>query len=165
MLQAFLTIVLLAANALAQNAARRSLDDQLTNVGQLLESGRTSEAERLVRQLIPRPEEEPAQDLGIFTAAGFHDILWAMTGYSYLGANDYASAERVAGERLRAAEARGEAAAGHLPVFLLLMAEGKGCRANTASRFRSTRGFIGSGSITNYLPNFKDAPNAATWSV
>jgi hypothetical protein len=46
-----------------------------------------------------------------------------LTGYSYLGANEYADAERVAGERLRAVEIRGEAAAGHLPIFLVLMAE------------------------------------------
>ena len=40
-----------------------------------------------------------------------------------LGATDYADAERVTGERLRAVEEKGQAAAGHLPIFLSLMAE------------------------------------------
>jgi hypothetical protein len=123
MSQALIAMVLLAANAQAQSVARPSLDETLANVGQLLQSGRTSEAERLLRQLVPKPEEELIQDSGIFSSASFHDALWAIAGYSYLGANDYAGAERVAGERLRAVEARGEAAARHLPIFLLLMAE------------------------------------------
>jgi ATP/maltotriose-dependent transcriptional regulator MalT len=46
-----------------------------------------------------------------------------MIGHSYLAANDYSDAERVTGERLRAAELKGEAAAGHVPIFLFLMAE------------------------------------------
>jgi hypothetical protein len=99
------------------------LDEQLTNVGQLLEGGRISEAERLLRQLIPKPEEEPLQDSAIFTTSGVHDILWALVGYSYLGANDYPNAERVTSERLLAAEVKGKAAAGHVPIFLSLMAE------------------------------------------
>ena len=123
MLRAYIAVALLAATALAQNAARPSQDEQLANVGQLLERGRTSEAERLLRQLIPKPEDEPVQDFGIFTPSGFHDILWAMVGYGYLGANNYTDAERVAGERLHAAEGKGQAAAGHLPIFLSLMAE------------------------------------------
>ena len=61
-----------------QNASKPSLDEQLTNVGQLLERGRTGEAERLLRQLIPKPDEEPAQDSGIFSPSGFHAALWAM---------------------------------------------------------------------------------------
>jgi len=85
MLRAFIVIALLAAIVLAQNVARPSPDEQLANVSQLLERGRTSEAERLLRQVIPKPEEEPIQDFGIFTQAGVHDILWAMVGYSYLG--------------------------------------------------------------------------------
>jgi hypothetical protein len=121
MLRAFLAVVLLAAKTLAQNSA--SQDEQLANVNKLLERGRTSEAERLLRQVNPRPEEEPVQDFGIFTQAGVHDMLWAMVGDSYLGANDYAGAERVTGERLRAAEAKGAAASGHVPIFLFLMAE------------------------------------------
>src|SRR5260370_13449665 len=100
----FIGIALIAGIALAQNAARPSLDEQLTNVGQLLNSGQTREAERLLRQLIPKPEEEPFQDGGIFSTSGFHDIMWALVGSSYLGANDYAGAERLTGHRLRAAE-------------------------------------------------------------
>jgi hypothetical protein len=46
-----------------------------------------------------------------------------MVAYSYLNAGDYAAAERVAGERLRAVEARGSAAEGHLPIVLMTMAE------------------------------------------
>lgn len=117
MLQTFIVIMLLAGSALAQP------DEQLASVSQLLDRGRISEAERLLRQLIPKPEEEPSTGSGIFSASGLHDILWALVGSSYLGANDYAGAERVSHERLRAVEARGEAAAGHLPIFLLLMAE------------------------------------------
>ena len=119
--RAFLAALLLAANIVAQNAASR--DEQLANVNQLLERGRTSEAERLLRQVVPKPEEEPVQDSGIFTQSGVHDLLWAMVGYFYLGANDYANAERVTGERLRAADAKGPAAAVHVPIFLFLMAE------------------------------------------
>lgn len=121
--RAFVAIIVLAANVAAQNARRPSADEQLMDVGQLLQQGRTSDAERLLRQLIPRPEEESIGDPGIFTPAGVHDILWAMVGQSYLGANDYANAERVAGERLRAAELKGQAAAGHVPIFLLLSAD------------------------------------------
>jgi hypothetical protein len=121
---AFIAIMLLASNALAQTAARRpSLDEQLANVSQFLERGSTAEAERLLRQLVPKPEEEPVQGPGIFTSAGLHDILWALIGSYYLGANDYADAERVTGERLRAAEIKGADAAGHVPIFLSLMAE------------------------------------------
>jgi ATP/maltotriose-dependent transcriptional regulator MalT len=101
----------------------RTLDQQLGDVSQLLEAGRTGEAERLLRQLIPKPEEEAVRELGIFSVAEIHDLLWALTGYSYAGAYDYANAERVAGEMLRAVDARGTAAAGHLPIFLTLMAE------------------------------------------
>ena len=128
-LRVFLTIILLTANAAAQNPVKldrqtnRTMDQQLGDVNQLLEAGRTGEAERLLRQLIPKPEEEAVRELGIFSFAGIHDLLWALTGYSYAGANDYANAERVAGERLRAVDARGAAAAGHLPIFLTLMAE------------------------------------------
>jgi hypothetical protein len=123
MRQAFLTIALFTASAPAQNAARPSLDERLRDVSRSLEGGRTSEAERLLRQLIPKPEEEPAQDGGIFSSSGFHDVMWALTGYSYLGAHDYADAERVAGERLRAAEVKDQAGAGHVPIFLSLLAE------------------------------------------
>ncbi|HYL35668.1 MAG TPA: hypothetical protein VEV17_07140 [Bryobacteraceae bacterium] len=133
--RAILALLLLAANVLAQNAAQTALDDQLENVSQLLEQGRTSDAERLLRRLIPKPEEEPLQDFGIFTPSAVHDMLWAMLGYSYLGANDYAGAERVAGERLRAVEARGEAAARHLPIFLLLMAEVQKLQGKYAAAF------------------------------
>lgn len=128
-LRVFLTIILLTANAAAQDPVKlgrqtsRTLDQQLGDVNQLLEAGRTGEAEQLLRRLIPKPEEEALRDPGIFSFAGVHDLLWALTGYSYAGANDYANAERVAGERLRAVEARGAAASGHLPVFLTLMAE------------------------------------------
>ena len=123
MLRALIALVMLTVNALAQNAASSSLDEQLTNVAQLLQDGRTNEAERRLRQLIPRPEDEPVQDSSIFNPSSFQDVLWAMAGYSYLGANDYAGAERVAGERLRAVEAKGDAAAGHVPIFLMLMGE------------------------------------------
>ncbi len=123
MVQLFIGIVLTATVAQTQSSARPSLDEQLASVGQLLERGRTSEAERLLRRLIPKPEEEPVQDSGIFSSAALHDLLWAMVGNSYLSANDYAAAERVAGERLRAVEARGKAAAAHLPIFMFLMAE------------------------------------------
>jgi ATP/maltotriose-dependent transcriptional regulator MalT len=135
MLRAFIAIVLLAANIRAQNAARPSPDEQLAEVNQLLERGRTSEAERLLRQLIPKPEEDPAQDFGIFTPTGFHDVLWAMVGNSFLGANDYADAERVTAERLRAAEAKGPAAAGHVPIFLLLLAEVQRLQGKHAAAF------------------------------
>ena len=123
MLRGCLAIALLAGAVPAQNVARPSQDEQLAGVSQFLEEGRTSEAERLLRQVVPKPEEEPAQDFGMFTQSGFHDILWAMVGYSYLGANDYPDAERVTAERLRAVEVKGEAAARHLPIFLTLMAE------------------------------------------
>src|SRR5579863_9115372 len=123
MLRACIVMALLAATNPAQNVARPSQDEQLANVNQLLERGRTSEAERLLRQVIPKPEEEPIQDSGIFSQAAVKDMLWAMLGYSYLGANDYANAERVTGERLRAVEAKGDAALGHLPIFLTLLAE------------------------------------------
>lgn len=123
MLRPFISMVLASAFVLAQNAAKPSLDEQLMSVGRLLKSGRTSEAERLLRQLIPKPEEEPIQVPGIFNSAGMHDILWAMVGESYLGANQYADAERVTGERLRAAQVKGAAAAGHVPIFLFLSAE------------------------------------------
>ena len=129
-LRVFLTTILLTANAAAQNPVKlgdrqtsRTLEQQLGDVSQLLEAGRTGEGERLLRQLIPNPEEEAVRELGIFSFAGLHNVLWALTGYSYAGANDYVNAERVAGERLRAAEARGAAAAGHLPIFLTLRAE------------------------------------------
>jgi hypothetical protein len=128
-LRVFLPIILLTASAPAQNPlaegrqTSRTRDQQLGDVNQLLEAGRTGEAERLLRQLIPKPEEEAVRELGIFSFAEVHDFLWALTGYSYAGANDYANAERVAGERLRAVEARGAAAAGHMPIFLTLLAE------------------------------------------
>ena len=115
--------MILASTALAQNTSKPSLDDQLTNVGRMLQAGRTSDAERLLRQAVPKPEDEPAEPAGIFSATGLHDILWALTGHYYLGANDYANANRVSAERLRAAEAKGAAGAGHLPIYLLLMAE------------------------------------------
>ncbi len=73
-------------------------------MGQLLKSGRTGDTELLMRRLMPKPEEAP----------DVHDILWSLVGYSYLGANDYTDAERVATERLRVAQA---------PIFLSLMAE------------------------------------------
>jgi tetratricopeptide (TPR) repeat protein len=133
--RAFIAILPLAAAVLAQNAARPTTDEQLANVNELLEQGRTSEAERMLRQVIPKPEEEPIQDFGIFTPAGFHDVLWAMAGYSYLGANDYADAERLVGERLRAAEARGAAAAKHVPIFLLVMAEVERLQGNHVAAF------------------------------
>ena len=85
--------------------------------------------------MIPKPEEEPIQNFGIFTQAGLHDILWAMVGYSYLGANDYTDAERVTGERLRAVEDKGQAAAGHLPTFLSLMAEVQRLQGKHAAAF------------------------------
>lgn len=122
-LRPFIGMVLASTVVLAQNAARPSLDEQLMNLGQLLKSGHTREAEQLLRQLVPKPEQEPIQDPGIFNSAGMHDMLWAMLGQSYLGANQYADAERVTGERLRAAEVKGAAAAGHVPIFLFLMAE------------------------------------------
>lgn len=123
MLRAFIATALLMAPALAQNAARPSLDEQLRDVNQLLEGGRTSDAERLLRQLIPRPEDEPVAQGGIFSSGDFHDVMWALTGSSYLWAHDYAGAERVTAERLHAAEAKGPAGAGHVPIFLSLMAE------------------------------------------
>src|SRR5579863_9042227 len=93
-------IVLLAGNALAQNVATPSLDEQLTNAGQLLKSGRTGEYEHLLRKLIPKPEDEPIQDSSSFSSTNLHYVLWAMAGTAYLGANDYADAERVVGQRL-----------------------------------------------------------------
>lgn len=123
MLQAFIRMAVVAATALAQNAAGPSLDEQLGNVNQLLERGRSGDAERLLRQLIPKPEDEPVEQSGIFSSSGFHDIMWALVGASYLWANDYAGAERVTGERLRAADAKGPPGAGHVPIFLALLAE------------------------------------------
>src|ERR1700683_5509969 len=110
MRQVFLAIALLTSVARAQNAAKPSLDEQLKGAGQLSESGRTGECERLFRQVIPKPEEEPLQDSGILGSTGVHYIMWALAGSSYLGANDYANAERVVSERLRAVEARGDPA-------------------------------------------------------
>ena len=135
MVRACIVLALMAATVLAQNLARPSQDEQLANVNQLLERGRTSEAEHVLRQVIPKPEEEPIRDSGIFTQAGLHDILWAMVGYSYLGANDYTDAERVTGERLRAVEVKGQAAAGHLPIFLSLMAEVQRLQGKHADAF------------------------------
>jgi hypothetical protein len=51
------------------------------------------------------------------------------------GANHYADAERVTGERLRALEAKGETAAGHVPIFLLLMAEVQRLQGKHAAAF------------------------------
>ena len=119
MLRVSTAFVLSAAVALAQP----SVEEQLASASRLLERGRTGEYERLLRQLIPRPEEEPLSDLGIFSSAGGHDVFWALAGYSYLAANDYVNAERVTGERLRAAEARGPTPAVHVPIFLTLLAE------------------------------------------
>ena len=124
MLRALMGIALFAAQASAQKAATPPLDEQLTSAGQLLKDGRTSEYERALRRLIPRPEEEPAQDSSIFSATGVHFILWAMAANSYLGANDYADAQRVASERIRALEAGGAAPDSYpLQMFLSLQAE------------------------------------------
>jgi len=135
MLRPCIAIALLSATGLAQKVARPSQDQQLSNVSRLLERGRTSEAERLLRQVVPKPEEASIHDFGIFTPADVHDILWAMIGYSYLGANDYTDAERVTGERLRAVEVKGETAAGRLPIFLSLMAEVQRLRGKHAAAF------------------------------
>jgi hypothetical protein len=124
MLRALIVIMLLAGGASAQNAARPSLDEQLASAGQLLETGRTSEYERRLRQLIPKPEEEPIQDSQMLSPTGVHYVPWALLGASYLGANDYADAERVVGESLHAAEVRGETGAAYpVQMFLSLMAE------------------------------------------
>jgi ATP/maltotriose-dependent transcriptional regulator MalT len=134
MLRLSLTVVLLTAKLLAQSA-EQSLDDRLAGASRLLEQGQTAEAERLLRQLIPKPEEDRLQDFAIFTPAGVHDILWATVGYSYLGANDYANATRVAGERLRAADAKGDAGTAHVPIFLSLMAEIERLQGHYAAAF------------------------------
>jgi hypothetical protein len=67
MLRMFLVILMLSTAALAQNAAVPSPDERLRDVGQLLERGSTGEAERLLRQLVPKPEEEPSDGGGIFS--------------------------------------------------------------------------------------------------
>jgi hypothetical protein len=123
MVRTLTAIMLLAGNAAAQNVATPSLDQQLENMGRLLKSGRTSEYERLLRQLIPKPEAEPVQDSSSFSSTGVHYILWAMAGNAYLGANDYADAERIVSERLQALEAQGAPASYQVQMFLSLMAE------------------------------------------
>src|SRR5579862_6385296 len=123
MVRLCLGMALTFAVAQAQNGAKASLEEELGNLNQLLERGRTAEAERLLRQWIPKPEDEPVQDSGVFSSTSLQDGLWALVGYSYLGANDYSNAERVAGERLHAVEVKGSAAAGHVAVFLTLLVE------------------------------------------
>jgi hypothetical protein len=119
----FAVAISLASGARAQNAAKASLDEQLKSAGELLERGRTGEYERLLRQVIPKPEEEPLQDSGILSSTGVQYIMWALAGSSYLGANDYVDAERVVSERLRAVEARGDSAAYPVQMFLSLLAD------------------------------------------
>jgi hypothetical protein len=116
-------ILLLAGNAWAQNVVTPSPDEQLANIGQLLKNGRTGEYERRLRRLIPKPEEEPVQDSSTLGSTGVHYILWAMAGSAYLGANEYADAERIGKERLRALEARGAPASYPAQTFLSLLAD------------------------------------------
>jgi len=61
-----------ASNAAAQN---RTPNQQLGDVNPLLETGRTGEAERLLRQLVPKPEEEAVREPGMFSFADVHDLL------------------------------------------------------------------------------------------
>jgi hypothetical protein len=123
MLRALTIVLLLAGPAAAQNATRPSLDEQLADAGRLLEGGRLGDYERLLRRLIPKPEDGPVQATQISSPNGLYSILWAQLASSYLGANDYAAAERVAGERLRAAETASGTAAYPAQLFLSLMAE------------------------------------------
>jgi ATP/maltotriose-dependent transcriptional regulator MalT len=85
------------------------------NAGRLLEQGHTAEAERLLRRWSPKPDQQSESDL-----------LWALVGRSYLGANDYAAAERVTAERMRGKEQ---------PLFLFLMAEVERLQGKYAAAF------------------------------
>jgi hypothetical protein len=89
-------------------------------LAELLDSGRITEAERIVKQTLPNPAMEPAQSG--FLRISVYDFAWALVGYSYLGANDYANAERLGKERLQV-EASADQKSEHLPTFLMLMAD------------------------------------------
>jgi ATP/maltotriose-dependent transcriptional regulator MalT len=105
--------------ARAQGEARRSLEERIKAA---LDSGQTREAERLLNRLLPNPEAEPTETSG-FLRISVYDLWWGTVGYSYLGANDYANAERLSVERLKIVESPADRGAAHLPPFLMLMAD------------------------------------------
>jgi len=106
--------------AVAQNSTESSSNEPLAALGELVDSGRISEAERIVKQTLPNSAMEPAQSG--FLRISVYDFAWALVGYSYLGANDYANAERLGKERLQV-EASADQKSEHLPTFLMLMAD------------------------------------------
>jgi tetratricopeptide (TPR) repeat protein len=111
-------LILAPWSALAQDSI--SSDEPLAALGELVDSGRITEAERLVKQMLPNPALEPAQSG--FLRISLYDFAWALVGYSYLRANDYANAERLGKERLQV-EASVDEKSEHLPTFLMLMAD------------------------------------------
>ncbi len=116
------TAVLQTNTAFAQTTSSvRSFEDQLGSFRQLILDNRLPEAERLVRRLLPTPEAEPTQTGGGLNVSAY-DLAWLMITSRYLSTNDYASAERVASERLKLAESAAPSDPKRIQLFTFLLA-------------------------------------------
>jgi len=113
---------LVRANAAAQtNAPARSVENQLQPLHQLILDNRIADAERLVRNVLPVPEAE-GNGTGGFPNVSMYDLAWATIANRYLANDDYASAERVASERLRLARSAPSPEPHRIQLFTLLTA-------------------------------------------
>jgi tetratricopeptide (TPR) repeat protein len=112
----------LPANAVGQtNASAKSVENQLEPLRQLILDNRLAEAERLVRSVLPTPEAEPKQTGGFLNVSAY-DLVWGMIANRYLANNDYASAERIASERLKLAQSAAGTDPYHIQMFTFLLA-------------------------------------------
>jgi hypothetical protein len=95
---------ILIVAAFLQNAVfgQASVDEgTLEPLRRLILDNRLADAERLVHKALPTPGSEHKQS-GVFNISAY-DAVWTLIVTCYLNSNDYANAERVAGERLNLA--------------------------------------------------------------
>ena len=112
----------LRTNAAGQtDVGAKSVENELEPLRQLVLDNRLAEAERLVRSVLPTPEGEPKRTSG-FLNVSTYDLVWAMVTNRYLANNDYASAERVASERLKLAQSAAPSEPYRIQLFTLLLA-------------------------------------------
>lgn len=113
---------ILQANAAGQtHPSAKSVENQLEPLHQLILDNRLDEAERLVRSVLPTPEAAPKQTGGFLNLSAY-DVVWGMIANRYLTNNDYASAERVASERLKLAQSAAPTDPYRIQLFTFVLA-------------------------------------------
>lgn len=150
---------ILQTNAAGQaNVYAKPVEDQLGPLRQLILDNRLAEAERLVRSVLPTPEAEPKQTGGFLNVSAY-DLVWGIICNRYLAVNDYASAERVADERLKLAHSAAPTDPYRIQLFTFLLANTFLTEGNYAKATPLYQSLIGADAQNDLAADFQVKSN------